>query len=123
VPLLLGGWTARVAVLLLLAFARPGALGVWLLFIAYSATLAITEPAERSLIGDHAAVSERGTAYGLYHLAGGLLVLPGAMLFGVLWETFGSAAAFAVAAAVTAAAAALMLVLAAGPGSGPRRMA
>jgi MFS family permease len=115
VALLLGGWSARVAVLLLLAFAQPGAIGVWVLFIAYSATLAVTEPAERSLIGDHAAASERGTAYGLYHLAGGLLVLPGAMLFGVLWEAFGSAAAFAAAAAVTAAAAGLMLALAAGP--------
>jgi len=120
VPLLLGGWSARVAVLLLLAFAQPGALGVWVLFIAYSATLAVTEPAERSLIGDHAAVSERGTAYGLYHLAGGLLVLPGAMLFGVLWQTLGSATAFAAAAAVTAAAAGMMLWLA---GSEPRNAA
>ena len=123
VPLLLGGWSARVAVLLLLAFAQPGAIGVWVLFIAYSATLAVTEPAERSLIGDHAAASERGTAYGLYHLAGGLLVLPGAMLFGVLWEAFGSAAAFAAAAAVTAAAAGLMLALAAGPDSRSRGVA
>jgi len=123
VPLLLGGWSARVAVLLLLAFAQPGAIGVWVLFIAYSATLAVTEPAERSLIGDHAAASERGTAYGLYHLAGGLLVLPGAMLFGVLWEAFGSAAAFAAAAAVTAAAAGLMVALAAGPDLRPGRVA
>jgi MFS family permease len=109
VPLLLGGWSARVAVLLLLAFAQPGAVGVWLLFIAYSATLAVTEPAERSLIGDHAAEMERGTAYGLYHLAGGLLVLPGAVLFGLLWEAFGSATAFALAAAVTALAGAVLL--------------
>jgi MFS family permease len=101
VPLLLGGWSARLAVLLLLAFATPGSIGVWILFIAYSATLAITEPAERSLIGDHADERERGTAYGLYHLMGGLLVLPGAVLFGALWEGFGSTAAFAVAALVT----------------------
>jgi MFS family permease len=109
VPLLLGGWSARVAVLLLLAFAQPGAVGVWLLFIAYSATLAATEPAERSLIGDHAAETERGTAYGLYHLAGGLLVLPGAALFGLLWEALGSATAFALAAAVTVVAGAVLL--------------
>ena len=112
IPVLLGGWSARVAVLLLLAFAEPGALGVWVLFIVYSATLAVTEPAERSLIGDHAAATERGTAYGLYHLAGGLLVLPGALLFGILWESFGSATAFAAAALVTALAAGLMLALA-----------
>ncbi len=63
---------------------------VWVLFMAYSATLAVTEPAERSVIGDHAAAEERGTAFGLYHLASGLLVLPGAVLFGVIWERFGS---------------------------------
>jgi MFS-type transporter involved in bile tolerance (Atg22 family) len=99
----------RLLTLLLLAFAAPGPVGVWLLFIAYSATLAITEPAERSLIGDHAADGERGTAYGLYHLTSGLLVLPGAVLFGVLWEGFGSAVAFAVAAFATGMAGGVML--------------
>ena len=49
-----------------------------------SGLLAVTEPAERSVIGDHAAADERGTAYGLYHLASGLLVLPGAVLFGAI---------------------------------------
>jgi MFS-type transporter involved in bile tolerance (Atg22 family) len=75
-------------------------------------TLAVTEPAERSLIGDHSAENERGTAFGLYHLASGLLVLPGGVLFGVLWQSFGSQAAFAAAAAVTLLAALLMLWLA-----------
>ena len=88
-PLLLGGWLLRVIVLLLLAFLDPGIVGVWLLFMAYSATLAVTEPAERSVIGDHAAAEERGTAFGLYHLASGLLVLPGALALrrdlGALW--------------------------------------
>ena len=118
-PLLLGGWGLRVAVLSLLAFAGPGTLGVWVLFIAYSATLAITEPAERSVIGDHAAAEERGTAFGLYHLASGLLALPGAVLFGVIWERFGSPVAFTVSAVVTAVAAGLMLTLVAGGKSGP----
>jgi len=119
-PVLLGGWTARVCVLLLLAFVRPGVAGVWALFIAYSATLAITEPAERSLIGDHSATQERGTAYGLYHLFSGLLVLPGAVLFGLLWQRIGSGTAFVVAAAVTAVAAVLLLVLGASKAPSPR---
>lgn len=119
VPLLLAGWTLRVIVLLLLAFATAGTIGVWILFMAYSATLAITEPAERSVIGDHAAAEERGTAFGLYHLASGLLVLPGALAFGLIWERFGAAAAFATSAVVTAIAAALMIVLASGDRSGP----
>jgi predicted MFS family arabinose efflux permease len=113
VPVLLGGWTARVVVLVLLAaWMQPSRPLVWLLFIAYSATLAITEPAERSLIGDHAAEHERGTAYGLYHLASGLLVLPGAVFFGALWQHAGSSVAFATAAAITAIAAVWLLLLA-----------
>jgi MFS family permease len=111
-PLLLGGWTARVLVLLLLASSTPGASGVWILFLAYSATLAVTEPAERSLIGDHSAEHERGTAFGVYHLVGGLLVLPGAVMFGLLWEWLGSSAAFLTAAVVTGLAAGLMLAVA-----------
>jgi MFS family permease len=114
-PLLLGGWSARVAVLLSLAFVDAQGVLVWALFVAYAATLAITEPAERSLIGDHAAAHERGTAYGLYHLASGLLVLPGALLFGVLWESFSSRFAFVVAASVTVLAATMMLSFARDP--------
>lgn len=113
VPVLLVGWSGRVVVLLLLALLQPGTLGIWVLFVAYSATLAVTEPAERSLVGDHAGEQERGTAYGLYHLTGGLLVLPGAVAFGALWQAFGSAVAFATAATVTALAAAVMLWFAA----------
>jgi MFS family permease len=112
VPMLLGGWTARVIVLLLLAYASPGAVGVWALFVAYAATLAMTEPAERALIGDHATAAERGTAFGLYHLTSGLLVLPGAVIFGGLWQALGSATAFAAAAGITTLAAALMFALA-----------
>jgi MFS family permease len=122
VPLLLGGWTLRVLVLLLLAFANPAGIGVWVLFMAYSATLAVTEPAERSVIGDHAAPEERGTAFGLYHLASGLLVLPGAVIFGLIWQRFGSTSAFTVSAVVTAAAALLMISLAGSRGSAARHV-
>ena len=111
VPVLLGGWAARVAVLLALAVANPGTFGVWALFLAYAATLAVTEPAERSVIGDHAAATERGTAFGLYHLASGLMALPGAVLFGLVWQRFGSGAAFAAAAVVTTSGAGCMVWL------------
>jgi MFS family permease len=112
VPLLITGWTARVGALAALAVAPHEGAWVWGLFLAYSATLAITEPAERSLIGDAAPSAVRGTAFGLYHLANGLLVLPGALLFGLIWEHYGSAAAFGAAAALTALAAGGMVVAA-----------
>ena len=118
-PLLLGGWAARVAVLLALALAAPGALGIWVLFLAYAATLAVTEPAERSLVGDHADAGERGTAFGLYHLASGLMALPGAVVFGIVWERWGSGAAFAAAAVVTAAGATCLVWLGRGARSTP----
>jgi hypothetical protein len=40
-----------------------------------------------------------------------LLALPGAVLFGTLWEAFGSATAFAAAAAVTGLAATSLLLI------------
>jgi MFS family permease len=105
------GWTLRVAILLLISLLDASTSIVWALFIFYSASLAFTESAERSLIGDHARLEERGTAFGYYHLASGLLVLPGAVLFGAVWEQWSAATAFVAAAVVTACAAASMLVL------------
>jgi MFS family permease len=114
-PVLLVGWTLRVLVLLALAWVPAAGATVWALFVAYSATLALTEPAERSLVGDRAPPSQRGAAYGWYHLANGLLALPGALAFGVIWEAQGSTAAFLAAAAVTAVAAAWLALAARRP--------
>ena len=105
------GWSLRVAILLLIATLDASDSAVWLLFVLYSASLAFTEPAERSLIGDHARPEERGTAFGYYHLASGLLMLPGAVLFGSVWERWDASTAFIAAAVVTAFAAAYMFVL------------
>jgi MFS-type transporter involved in bile tolerance (Atg22 family) len=109
IPVLIIGWTCRVLALLALAFADARGVIVWLLFLAYSASLAITEPAERSVIGDHAPANLRGTAFGLYHLASGVLVLPGAIVFGTIWQSFSSTHAFVTAAAITATAAIVLL--------------
>jgi MFS family permease len=108
-PVLIGGWTARVLTLAALAWLPLNPLRVWVLFLSYAGSLAVTESAERSLVGDIAAPAERGTAFGWYHLVSGLLILPGALLFGALWEWSGSAVAFASAAGVTFAAAVMML--------------
>lgn len=118
---LLAGWLLRVSLLLLLALAPASRAAVWGLFAAYAGSLAATEAAERSMIGDLAPSALHGTAFGVYHLATGLAALPGAVLFGLLWQAAGARAAFLAAAGVTAAAALLMLRLAGG--ATPRRAA
>ncbi len=69
--------------------------------VAYAGATACTEGAERALIGDHAPVQHKGTAFGIYHLVCGLLALAGALLFGILWQTLGQGSAFSVAATIT----------------------
>ena len=111
VPVLLLGWSLRIALLLALAATAQGhgeAL-TWGLFLAYGGALAMTEGAERALIGDLSRASQRGTAFGLYHMITGLAALPGALLFGALWQEFGAATAFVVAAGIAALSALVLL--------------
>lgn len=111
IPVLVGGWLLRVGVLLALAWVPANGATIWLLFLGYAAVLALTEPAERSLVGDQAEPQQRGSAFGLYHFTSGLLALPGALLFGALWELVGPAFAFTLAAGITLLAAAAMLAV------------
>lgn len=101
-PVLITGWSARILILVSLGLAgNGGGLTVWALFLAYAGALAFTEGPERALISDLAPEGQRATAYGLYHMTAGLLALPGAVLFGALWEWFGATAAFLTAAGLT----------------------
>ena len=111
IPVLLLGFGGRITALMMFALFHARGSAVWLLFLVYALSLAISEPAERAIIGDHAHVEQRGTAFGLYHLASGLFVLPGAVLFGAIWQYFAASVAFVTAAIVTATAALLLVVL------------
>jgi MFS family permease len=108
-PVLAAGWTLRVALLVALGASDGSALAIWLLFVAYAASLAATEGAERAFVADAAGAAERATAYGVYHMSAGLCALPGAVAFGAIWQGFGERAAFLTAAALTATAAALFV--------------
>ena len=101
-PVLLGGWGLRIALLVFLALTAEGQgqMLTWVLFLAYGGALAVTEGAERALIGDFSRTTQRGTAFGLYHMITGLAALPGALIFGVIWQTAGAPSAFFVAAAI-----------------------
>lgn len=100
-PVVIIGWFVRIGLLLAFAVIPDGPLLVWTLFLLYAAATAFTEGAERALIGDFAPREQRATAFGIYHLVSGLLVLPGAVVFGSLWQWIGLEVAFFTAAAVT----------------------
>lgn len=100
-----GGWTMRVILLLCLATASEATWWVWGLLLVYGGAVAATEGAERALIGDVAPDHHKASAFGMYHMWSGLFALPGAVLFGTLWQQWGMHVAFAVAALLTAAAA------------------
>jgi MFS family permease len=108
-PVLVTGWGARILILAGLGLAASSELTIWVLFLAYAGSLAFTEGAERALIGDYAPSGKKATAFGLYHMTAGLLALPGAVLFGALWQWVGEAAAFLTAAGLTALSVTLLL--------------
>jgi MFS family permease len=49
---------------------------------------------EKALVADLVPADRRGAAFGWYNLAIGLGALPASLLFGALWDRWGSAAAF-----------------------------
>jgi MFS family permease len=110
-PVLVAGWSMRVVVLIALGITATSELIIWILFLAYAGSLAFTEGAERALIGDHAMPGQKASAFGLYHMTAGLLALPGAVLFGALWQWFGESTAFFTAAGLTVLSVAALLLV------------
>ena len=100
-PVVIIGWCVRIVMLTLLATNNDNIAMIWFLFLAYAGALASTEGAERALIGDFAPREQKATAFGLYHMLTGILALPGAVLFGAIWQWFGMTPAFLTAAGLT----------------------
>jgi MFS family permease len=110
-PVLMIGWSLRIIILIALGFTATSELTIWILFLAYAGSLAITEGAERALIGDFAHEGQKATAFGLYHMTSGLFILPGAIMFGSLWQWFGESTAFITAAGLTTVSVVVLLFL------------
>ena len=107
-----GGWSARVVLLVCLAILGNGLWSAWALLLVYAAAVASTEGAERALIGDVAPQENKATAFGAYHMLSGLCVLPGAVLFGGLWQLAGMRTAFITAAVLTVISSASLVMIA-----------
>jgi len=87
--LILGGWFAYGLVYLGFAFANQG-WQVWALFALYGLYYAATEGVAKALVADLVPESSRGTAYGLFNAAIGIMALPASIIAGVLWQGVGA---------------------------------
>jgi MFS family permease len=83
----------------------------WALFGIYGVYFGLTEGVEKALVADLAPAHLRGSAFGLYHLIMGAGALPASLLFGLVWQQFGPAAAFGMGAALALLAGVLLSVL------------
>ena len=83
--LILAGWSAYG--LLYLGFAMVGeAWQMWVLYALYGLYYGATEGTAKALVADLVTPDQRGTAYGVYNAAVGVMALPASVLAGVLWQ-------------------------------------
>ena len=83
--LLIGGWLFYA--LVYFGFARmQTAWHAWALMAAYGIYYGLTEGVARAFVDDLVSFEQRGTAYGLYNAAIGLMALPASLIAGILWQ-------------------------------------
>jgi MFS family permease len=108
--LIFTGWVIYALVYAGFAFAHS-TWQIWALFIIYGFYFGLTEGVEKALVADLVDDEKRGTAFGFYNLAFGITVFPASLLFGLIWNQFGSASAFLISASVSIVAALLLLTV------------
>lgn len=92
-PLIAAGWLVYAAVYFLFGRASQ-TWHAWALFAVYGVYFGLTEGVEKALVADLVPKDRRGAAFGWYNLAIGIGALPASLLFGALWDRWGSATAF-----------------------------
>jgi len=98
---IVAGWAIYAITYLGFALASA-AWHVILLFALYGLYYGAAEGATRAFVADMVPEETRGTAYGLYHGAVGLALLPASVIAGVLWQVISPAATFYFGAAMAA---------------------
>jgi MFS family permease len=106
--LIVGGWSIYAFLYFLFGQLPAQPWLLWPMFASYGVFLAATEGAEKALVADLVPRGQSGTAFGWYNLIAGALLLPASVIFGWLWSSFTSAAAFAFGSACALAAALLL---------------
>ncbi|MEO8354008.1 MAG: MFS transporter [Chthoniobacter sp.] len=108
-PMMAAGWIFYAAIYLAFGWLNSAPLltGV---FLAYGVYFGFVEPAERAWIASLVPPHLRGTAFGWYHCTIGIATLPASLVFGLLWQRFGTGVAFTTGALLAATATILLLV-------------
>jgi MFS family permease len=106
-PTLAAGWMIYAIAYVGFAFATH-AWHAWALFGVYGLYFGLAEPTERALVADFVPAERRGTAFGWFHLAVGIGMLPAAVIFGLVWDVFGPRSAFLLGASLALLAAVLL---------------
>jgi MFS family permease len=106
---IVAGWGVYALTYTGFALAVSG-LHVWLLFAVYGLFYGLTEGVEKAFLTDMSPQLERGSAFGWYNFAIGAGSLPASIVFGLIWQHAGVAAAFGFG-ALLACLAAILLIL------------
>lgn len=91
--LIVSGWGIYGIFYLVMGF-DGNSLLLWPLFAFYGLFMAATEGAEKAYVADFSPPSMLGTAYGWFNMVTGFTLLPASILFGSIWQAFGSRTAF-----------------------------
>lgn len=67
---------------------------IWLLFVLFGLSFALSEGIARALTADVVREEYRGTAYGILSMAIGITLLPANLIAGFIWQTLGADLAF-----------------------------
>jgi len=84
---------------------------IWLLYSLYGLYYATTEGVAKAMVADLVEPARRGTAYGLYNAAIGVMALPASVIAGLLWDRVSPSAPFLFGAAAAGLALVLLLAL------------
>ncbi len=102
------GWAVYAVTWSAVGFAQT-TLSLFVLTAVYGASHGLVEGSEKALVAELAAGSGRGKAFGAYNMVIGFTALAASTIFGVVWDWFGSVAAFAGSGAFALLAAAVLL--------------
>ena len=80
-------------------------------FMIYGFYFGFAEGTEKALVADLAPVERRGFAFGIYNAVTGLGALAASLFFGLVWNAYGTTAAFSLGAALALVATALLFVV------------